>query len=263
LSTAELELALEGAWIAFQIGFQVENLSLETAVGLAGEFAAEAILPRLLGIDPAGVFGLNLLAENAPVFDLILASEATSVKVFGPLSRAAGKTREVLKSKYLKACLELIGEEPTPSGKPKLQKAIDFIWSNRSNIPAKAWPKGVNSRQALETFLRERGRLRVPHDHVELARQAFAEYLEKQLGDPRKITAKQAARIQSIVFDKVDTIGASSTDVEEFLEATKQLPKKHTERMQGKAEAWRRRVARMNQRDAGGNSAPQRRTQCI
>jgi len=250
LTTEELELALEGAWIAFQIGFQMENIGLEAVVGLAGEFAAEAVLPSLLGILPENIFGLNLIEENAPVFDLISAVEPISVKVFGVLSSAEGKARDKLKGRYLQAVLELIGEEPTFIRKRKLFKASDFIWDSWKNkkIPASAWPKGINSQQALETFLKERGRLRIPHDHVSLARQAYAEYLEEKLGGPRRVTARQAGEIQKIIFARIDTIGVSTQDMEQMLEATKSLPKDFTQHMRPKAQAWRKRVGKLNRR---------------
>jgi hypothetical protein len=258
LSKAELELAIDGAWVAFQMGFQEERMTLEMMVGLAGELASEAVLPRILGIDLANVFNLNEILERAPVFDLITSVEPVSVKVFGPLSSVAGRSAERLSARYLEAALELIGDEPTHkiSGKRKLEKAIDFIWNSRPDIkgdpkrqiPGAAWPKGVNSRAALEAFVRDKGKMLVPKDHVNLARRALGEYLETKMPNPRHITNAQAEQIQTTTFNKIDSIGLTVSNFEELLEASKHLPPDALSRMPARAQAWRRRVARMNRR---------------
>lgn len=241
LTQAELADLIDAAWLVFQLE---GGRPLTTILGMAGEAVAEKLMSRVLGIDPAKIYNLNLLQSNFPVADLISPRGLASVKVRGLLGRTTGAARAPsLALEYIQDLVDVAA--PGPATRSKLTKAASLLFDNRATLRARgAWPTGFSPRSIaeVERYLRDKVTLFVPHDHVQLVRRTIGEVLHRrvQTGNIRLPAGTNPVAWVNSFVDRVDSLGLKSTDFEVLLEATKHIPKEQIPRLRRELDRLRR-----------------------
>jgi outer membrane protein OmpA-like peptidoglycan-associated protein len=232
LSAAELAEILEAAWLVFQLE---GGKPLTTVMGMAGEAAAEKLMSRVLGVDPAKVVNLNSLRSNFPVADLISPRGLASVKVRGLLGATVGAARDpTLALEYIQDLVDIaVGG---PSVDRKLADAASFLFDNRDLLKARgAWPTGFSPRSvaAVERYVRNETQLFIPNDHVQLVKRTIGEVLNRrvQSGNIRLPPGTNPVAWVTSFVDRVHSIGITSSDLNVLLEATKHIPKEQIPRL--------------------------------
>jgi hypothetical protein len=223
IPSGALAKAFEAAWIVFQ----TTEGAPAAVVGMAGEAAAEALLPELLGIDAAAVRNLNELATNFPLLDLSSSRWLASVKTRGVLSTLAQSAlTKSLRSAYTSDLLNII------TGQSKLEDAAEKLLANRG-ILGQAWPRDLRATtvDGVVKYIREKSVLLVPSDHVQLLRGTLGEDLYRRLaGDKRALDQlgitgpTDLSKYISRQVDRIQSIGLSSGDVREMAETVHHFP---------------------------------------
>jgi hypothetical protein len=239
LSNVELQDAIDAAWLVFQI----EQGGLKAVIGLAGEAAAEAILARVIGADASKIFNLNSLRKSFPVVDIMAPTGLFSVKTRGLLGLHAPLNSELIRE-YTQDLIDLaVGDHPRAAG--KLPKAAKLIFDNRVKLKARgSWPRDLiaNSAQDVEKYIRNKTKLLVPHDHVQILRRSVGKVLNARVQRGLKLPAgtDPVAWVNSFV-DRIDSIGIKTSDLQVMLEATKHLPPEQVGRLLKELAALKRR----------------------
>jgi hypothetical protein len=211
VTTAGMEEALGAAWLVFQIT-EAEPAAL---IGMAGEAAAEAILPEILGVDPIAVRNLNLIKPNFPALDLISPRWLAQVKTRGVLSTlAASALTEQLRSQYCSDLLDMI------TGGKKVDDAAEILLRNRGKL-GRAWPRDLRAttREGVSKYIREKTVLLVPNDHVQPLRRTLGKDLYRRLKENKRwldqLGIKNSRELSAFVngqTDRIQSMGPSSAD---------------------------------------------------
>lgn len=240
LTAAELGEIIEAAWLVFQ----TEGGPLRTVVGLAGEAAARKAISRVLGV---AVYDLNELRPGVsfPVVDIISSRGLSSVKVRGLLGATGGAARAPsLALEYIQDLVDLAVGGPAVD--KKLAKAASLLFDNRAMLKARGvWPTGFNPRSVAEAerYVRDKTKLYIPDDHVQLVKRTIGESLYKRLkiGNIRLAPGTNRVAWVNSFVDRIDSIGLKSSDLDILVEAArKYIPKEQIPRLHRDLDKLRR-----------------------
>jgi hypothetical protein len=234
VTTAGMEEALGAAWLVFQIT-EAEPAAL---IGMAGEAAAEAILPEILGVDPVAVRNLNAIMPNFPALDLISPRWLAQVKTRGVLSTlAASALTEQLRSQYCSDLLDMI------TGSKKIDDAAEILLRNRGKL-GRAWPRDLRAttREGVSKYIREKTILLVPDDHVQPLARTLGKDLYRRLKENKRwldqLGIKNSRELSAFVngqIDRIQSMGPSSADFRLMAEtAANHLPPEVNEKFRKK-----------------------------
>jgi outer membrane protein OmpA-like peptidoglycan-associated protein len=227
LKAATLEKAIEAAWLALQL----EQGGLRAAVGLAGEWALEAILPDVLGVDPSLVLNLNKVATSFPILDVMAPSAIVSVKVYGLVSKRAGLAlTKGITSSYINDFLDILdGGVHSDSA---LDRCAQLLFDNQAALRKKGvWPKAMRgtSVQSIRSFVQRETFLGIPNDHVQMVRKELGRMLNAE-----RVAGKRSVSIEWIQQQtfRIRPAGISSKDLSALIESVHDLPRAQAERLQ-------------------------------
>ncbi len=234
VTTAGMEKALEAAWLVFQIT-EAEPAAL---IGMAGEAAAEAILPEILGVDPVAVRNLNEIKTSFPALDLISPRWLAQVKTRGVLSTLpASALNEQLRSQYCSDLLDII------TGGKKIDDAAEILLRNRGEL-GRAWPRDLRAttREGVIKYIREKTILLAPSDHIQPLRRTLGKDLYRRLKDNKRwldqLGIKGNRQLSDFVneqADRIQSMGPSSADFRIMAEiAANHLPPEINEKFRKK-----------------------------
>ena len=240
LSNVELQDALDAAWLVFQL----EQGGLRAVIGLAGEAAAEKIIARVIGVsDGTRILNLNRLVKDFPVLDLVAPTGLFSVKVKGLLARNA-PVNLALAQEYTRDLVDMaLGDHPL--AKRKLAKAAKILFDNSKSLKTSgSWPQDLIARSAadVERYIRNKSKLLVPHDHVQILKRHIGAILNDRVRKGLRLPpgTDPVTWVNSFV-DRIDSIGVKASDLQVMLEATKHLPKEQVGRLLKELAALERR----------------------
>lgn len=235
LSNPLVEKAVEAAWLVFQ----TEEGGLAALYGMAGEAAAEVILSRALGVDPALVVNLNNVAANFPLVDVATPKGFFSVKVKGVASTLAGDELQAsIRSQYTSDLFDLAVGGPKADG--KLIKAAKGLLKVRGQL-GQAWPSDLKDLtvDGVAKYLRQNARLMVPDDHVQLLRHTLGEDLYKRISSSKKYMDQLGIKNQTDLanfvdrqISRIDSLQVTSEDLMTLAEtAADHIPKEQIPRL--------------------------------
>lgn len=230
-----LEKAIQAAWLVYQL----ERLPAKALLGLAGEMAAETIavwvLETKMGIPASRILNLNLLQKNFTGLDLLAPELPISVKTFGVLTKVTGDALEkyVLggyknAARYLfdtNHVLHIRYQEKIANQLLRHKEALKQrgVWS--SSLSA-----GVKTKEMAE-FVRNKGIMMVPEDHVamvrrEMAVEYFTQYQEGKLPGfaPNLADEVIAPQISALVSRRFVSSGLRTSDYRAIVDVAARLP---------------------------------------
>jgi hypothetical protein len=249
LNPALLEAAADAAWLVFQ----TEEGSLTALYGRAGEAAAEAILPAVLGVNPALVKNLNDYVANIPVVDIATPFGLPSVKVRGVASALQGSALDsYLRSAYTSVLYDLIVGGPRADA--ALQKAANILLKIRPQL-GPSWPADLKdlTPDGVVKYLREETPVLIPDNHVDLMRRTRGEDLYRRISNnPRlkyqfgiKDNGVDMANFINRQIDRFGSLHVTSEDIEAIAKlAAGHMPPEQNPRLNLELERLRRRRQR-------------------
>jgi hypothetical protein len=225
------EAAITAAWEVLVAGRKTP----EKLIGDAGEAAAKAFLRFALehgGQGGGHWIDANEVARDFQLIDLIGPDGTPSVKTYGVLSKRPDS--EAI-SRYRKDFMKFFDQGT-------VDKAAHQFHSVRGPIQAKgAWPRALSpdaTVQEIARFMKERGTLAIPDDHVDRVRRAVGRHMNQnraRYGLTGLSEQEVGARIQAATF-RVQSAGVTSRDLKQAVDVARRLVEARSKVTRGRSD---------------------------